>query len=210
MKQGVELRDKAKGLVDLLQDSSKLQYEREFAKQTREKFSGIQGSVSSDPTQNVMPSSAGPASGTGSKYGGFGSQDIANAGFNNKDQFGANGAYDPYTRTQATDTAPVKEKKEKETKKTAKLDESDEDSTSSLDSDADSDDSDVKRKKEKLKKKLEKQAKKKEHERKKKEKEEGKTSEVAPVPATGGAGLLMAPKASRTFNGTIAPVAPQQ
>jgi len=41
MKQGVELRDKAKGLVDLLQDSSKLQYEREFAKQTREKFSGI-------------------------------------------------------------------------------------------------------------------------------------------------------------------------
>jgi len=46
-----------------------------------------------------MASSAGPASGTGNKYGGFGSQDIDKFGYNNKDQFGANGAYDPYTRS---------------------------------------------------------------------------------------------------------------
>lgn len=63
-----------------------------------------------------------------------------------------------------------------------------------------------------MKKKLDKAAKKKEQERKKKEKEEGKASEVAPIPdskpATGGAGLLMAPKASRTFHGTTAPQAP--
>jgi len=62
-----------------------------------------------------------------------------------------------------------------------------------------------------LKKKLEKQAKKKETERKKKEKEESKNSEAAPVtaPAAPGLGLLMAPKASRTFHGTTAPPQPQ-
>lgn len=41
LEQGVELRDKVKGLLELVNDPSKLQYEREFAKQTREKFMGI-------------------------------------------------------------------------------------------------------------------------------------------------------------------------
>ena len=41
VEQGVELRDKAKGLIDLVNEPGKLQYEREFAKQTREKFMGI-------------------------------------------------------------------------------------------------------------------------------------------------------------------------
>ena len=74
LEQGVELRDKAKGLVELLNEPGKLQYEREFAKQTREKFMGISsgGSIKS----------AAPASGQ-EKYGGFGSEDIAKLGYNN-------------------------------------------------------------------------------------------------------------------------------
>lgn len=98
VEQGVELRDKAKGLVELLNDPSKLQYEREFAKQTRDKFMGI----SSSGNQGVSGggggmSSAGPAS--GNKYGGFGSEDIAKMGYNNEEQFGTSGPYDPYTKT---------------------------------------------------------------------------------------------------------------
>jgi len=113
-------------------------------------------------------SSAGPAS--GSKYGGFGSQDINKLGYYNKDQFGTGGAYDPYTRSQATETKPAETTdKKKEEKAVKKVESDDDDSSSSLDSDADSDDSDVKRKKEKRQKRLEKMAKKKEEERKQKE-----------------------------------------
>mmetsp|Transcript_38437 Transcript_38437/g.58522 ORF Transcript_38437/g.58522 Transcript_38437/m.58522 type:complete len:104 (+) Transcript_38437:204-515(+) len=41
VEQGFELRDKVQQLDTLLNDPNKLKYEREFAKQTREKFSGI-------------------------------------------------------------------------------------------------------------------------------------------------------------------------
>jgi len=54
-------------------------------------------STSSEPVEKG--SSAGPASGTaGEKYGGFGSDDIKKLGFNDKEQFGGLGAYDPYTK----------------------------------------------------------------------------------------------------------------
>ena len=36
--------------------------------------------------------------GTGSQYGGFGSEDIAKFGYNNEDKFGSGGCYDPYTK----------------------------------------------------------------------------------------------------------------
>lgn len=39
--EGYELRDKVKALCELVNEPGKLQYEREFAKQTREKFMGI-------------------------------------------------------------------------------------------------------------------------------------------------------------------------
>ena len=50
------MRDKCKQLVDLLTDVNKLEYEREFAQKTRDKFAA---SVTS--TTSVNP--AGPASG---------------------------------------------------------------------------------------------------------------------------------------------------
>ena len=41
VEQGVELRDQVAKLCEVVNDPQKLQYEREFAKQTREKFMGI-------------------------------------------------------------------------------------------------------------------------------------------------------------------------
>jgi len=51
VEQGYELRDKANALCELLNEPGKLQYEREFAKQTREKFIGISstGAIGSEP-----------------------------------------------------------------------------------------------------------------------------------------------------------------
>lgn len=88
----------------MLGDPNKLQYEREFAKQTREKFMGIASSGSQGPSGGFSSSSIPGSSGTpaapasGTKYGGFGSEDIAKFGYNNSDQFGG-GPYDPYTKT---------------------------------------------------------------------------------------------------------------
>lgn len=109
VEQGAELRDKARGLCELVAEPSKLQYEREFAKQTRDKFTGIQstgnygaGSTQSGgPPSNSGVGSAAPASGT--KYGGFGSEDIKKFGYNNDAQFGT-GPYDPYTKTESIST----------------------------------------------------------------------------------------------------------
>jgi hypothetical protein len=80
------VRDKARALCELLSDPNKLQQEREFARQTRDKFSGIsstssegyQGSTGTRAANNHH--SAAPASG---KYGGFGSEDINKFGYNN-------------------------------------------------------------------------------------------------------------------------------
>jgi hypothetical protein len=76
-------------------DSNKLQYEREFAKQTREKFIGI--SSAGNMAQENIRNPAGPASGS-NKYGGFGSEDIKRFGYNNAEAFGT-GPYDPYTKS---------------------------------------------------------------------------------------------------------------
>jgi hypothetical protein len=89
VEQGTELRDKARGLYELVNEPGKLQYEREFAKQTREKFMGISatGSVASEnqALSGGGPTSAAPPSGNqlNNKYGGFGSEDIARFGYNN-------------------------------------------------------------------------------------------------------------------------------
>ena len=83
---------------------------------------------------------AAPASGT--KYGGFGSDDIAKFGYNKSDQFGT-GPYDPYTKTQSTTTQPAPAKDKKEERKKPARDDSDDDSDDSSDSDVDSDDSEA-------------------------------------------------------------------
>lgn len=137
---------------------------------------------------------AGPASGSNAsqKYQGFGSQDIARLGYNNQDQFGSTGPYDPY---QKSDAASKKKEEKKPHTQVAQFESDDDSSFSSLDSDPDSDDPDVKRKRAKIKKR----------EDKKKAKEAAEKAkavgEAAPKePSAGGLGL--APKASREFTAT--------
>ena len=85
-------------------------------------------------------------------------------GYNNSEQYGTSGPYDPYTKTQSIDTSnkpydPVISKP-KETK-AAKKDDTDSDESSG-DSDLDSDDSEDRKKKEKRRKRKEKKQKQKE------------------------------------------------
>ena len=68
------MRDKSRALCELLSDNEKLQQEREFARQTREKFAGGVTANASNGQQTMGSAiPAGPASG---KYGGFGSKDM--------------------------------------------------------------------------------------------------------------------------------------
>jgi len=69
---GSGVREKARGICALVNDSHRLQEEREFAKKTRDKFNGISS------TSNVHTDPAAPASG---KYGGFGSEDLERHGY---------------------------------------------------------------------------------------------------------------------------------
>jgi hypothetical protein len=62
---------------------------------------------------NQSMGSAAPASGnTGSKYGGFGSEDLNKFGYNDSDKFG-NNAYDPYTKNQSISTHGTKKEEKK-------------------------------------------------------------------------------------------------
>lgn len=160
-------------------------------------------------TTTATGSSSGPAApASGTKYGGFGSEDIAKFGYNKSDQFGG-GPYDPYTKTQSTTTGttskPESIVKKPQNKKAIDVD-SDDESSDSDKSSIDSDDSDAQRKK---KKRDERKAKK--AAAAKAALEPAKTEEVkteAPKPAPLG-GLGQAPKAGRTFQGTQ-PAAPAQ
>lgn len=102
---GQGVRDKARELVELLSDPNKLQYEREYARQTREKLTGTSGSHQEYSGPSVGGSAA-PASGS-QKYGGFGSEDIQKLGYNNSGQFGNTGPYDPYTKGQSAPSVPT-------------------------------------------------------------------------------------------------------
>lgn len=80
------MRNTARAICELLSDPNKLQEEREFARKTRDKFSGISSSGATQnssqftsSTNGVDHTSAAPASG---KYGGFGSEDIDKMGYN--------------------------------------------------------------------------------------------------------------------------------
>lgn len=158
------VRDKSRALCEILSDPSKLQEEREFARKTRDKFSGI-SSTSSDGTSGSTGTKssttnhpAGPASG---KFGGFGSEDLDKFGYNKPGQF--NQAYDPYTKGASVPTQPVthtkpkseeketvKEVEKKKKKKKGKKDDSDSsDSSDDDDSDSSSDDSSEDEKKKK-------------------------------------------------------------
>jgi len=91
--------------MELLENSSQLTNEREFARQTRDKMQGLKNSSSSNTSisSNMTggaKAGAAPASG---KYTGFGSEDINRLGYNKEGQFAQ--PYDPYTKGQSAPTS---------------------------------------------------------------------------------------------------------
>jgi hypothetical protein len=163
-------------------------------------------------TTTATGSSSGPAApASGTKYGGFGSEDIAKFGYNKSDQFGG-GPYDPYTKTQSTTTGTTSkpDKVVKPQNKKALDADSDDESSDSDKSSIDSDDSDAQRKKKKRDEKKAKKAAAAKAALEPAKTEEVKTEAAKPAPL---GGLGQAPKAGRTFQGTqpvvVAPSQPK-
>ena len=93
------VRDKSKAICELIGDPQKLKQERDFAKQTRDKLSGVSTSSKSMSSAYSGNYPAGPGSG---KYEGFGSEDMHKMGggsrSTNQDRGGGSSSnYDPYT-----------------------------------------------------------------------------------------------------------------
>ena len=152
-------------------------------------------------SSSTIPGSSGPAApASGTKYGGFGSEDIAKFGYNKSDQFGG-GPYDPYTKTQSTTTGTTSNaaKADKKPQNKKALDAESDDDSDSDQSSVDSDDSEAQRKKKKRDERKAKKAAAAKAALEPAKTEEAKTE--APKPAPLG-GLGAAPKAGRTFQGT--------
>ena len=69
--QGINVRNRAKELADLLSDVDRIRAERKKARSTRNKYGGIEGGMGM----------GGSMSGGGSRYGGFGSEDAGYGGY---------------------------------------------------------------------------------------------------------------------------------
>lgn len=148
------VRDRSRAICEVLSDSAKLQEEREFARQTRDKLTGI----SSKPSTYDSSQAAAPASG---KYGGFGSEDISKFGY--KAATLGNSSYDPYVKSNSSVPTQPKDKElnkgdkggtsEKVTKKSKAKKKKDSDSDSSSNSSSDSSSSEDSDKEDKKKKK---------------------------------------------------------
>ncbi|KAJ2812978.1 Epsin-3, clathrin recruitment and traffic between the Golgi and endosome, partial [Coemansia furcata] len=69
--QGINVRQRSRELVDLVQNSDRVRDERQRAKETRDKYSGY-----SNDGSRAMEGFGGGASGSGGKYVGFGSESI--------------------------------------------------------------------------------------------------------------------------------------
>jgi len=135
----------------MLNDPEKLKEEREFAKQTRDKFNGGASSNASSMSYDQGKAAAPPSG----KYGGFGSEDIGKYNYNTY----SGAAYDPYTKPSSqvsqpkSSTVASKEgvseaaAKNKKKKKSKKKEESDSSSENSSDSSSEESDEEKKPKK---------------------------------------------------------------
>lgn len=70
--QGVNVRNRAKELTDLLGDVDRIRAERKKARATRNKYGGVEGGAGFGSSMS---------GGSGSRYGGFGSQDLSYGGY---------------------------------------------------------------------------------------------------------------------------------
>jgi epsin len=76
--QGINVRNRAKELSDLLSDVDKIRAERKKARSNRNKFSGVEGGMGA----GFSGSGAFSGSGGGSRYGGFGSESADYGSYN--------------------------------------------------------------------------------------------------------------------------------
>ncbi|KAF2679934.1 ENTH-domain-containing protein [Lentithecium fluviatile CBS 122367] len=74
--QGINVRNRAKELAELLGDVDRIRSERKKARANRNKFGGVEGGM------GMGGFSSGGGSGDGSRYGGFGSEDASYGGYN--------------------------------------------------------------------------------------------------------------------------------
>ncbi|CAO3590491.1 unnamed protein product [Absidia cylindrospora] len=92
--QGLNVRNRAKELADLLSDTDKIKAERKKAKQNRNKYTG----VGSDSTFGMGSGSSSGGIGSGSRFSGFGSDSLptmgSGGGFSSSGGFGSNDFYD--------------------------------------------------------------------------------------------------------------------
>ncbi|KAI9821113.1 MAG: Epsin-3, clathrin recruitment and traffic between the Golgi and endosome [Pycnora praestabilis] len=82
--QGLNVRNRAKELADLLSDVERIRAERKKARATRNKYGGVEGG---------MGLGAGMSSGSGSRYGGFGSEEASGYGGYSGGVYGDGGGF---------------------------------------------------------------------------------------------------------------------
>jgi epsin len=75
--QGLNVRNRAKELADLLSDVDKIRAERKKARSNRNKFGGVEGGAGLGGSSSM----SGMSGGSSSRYGGFGSEDASYGGY---------------------------------------------------------------------------------------------------------------------------------
>ncbi|KAF2748286.1 ENTH-domain-containing protein [Sporormia fimetaria CBS 119925] len=96
--QGINVRNRAKELADLLSDVDRIRAERKKARANRNKFGGVEGGMGG------FSGSGGFSSGGGSRYGGFGSEEAGYGGYSGEvygDGGGFGGNTSGFSDTQA-------------------------------------------------------------------------------------------------------------
>ncbi|ORX93972.1 hypothetical protein BCR34DRAFT_580242 [Clohesyomyces aquaticus] len=79
--QGINVRNRAKELAELLSDVDKIRTERKKARANRNKFGGVEGGLGTGGFSGGSGGFSG-GSGGGSRYGGFGSEEAGYGGYN--------------------------------------------------------------------------------------------------------------------------------
>lgn len=80
--QGINVRNRAKELAELLSDVERIRAERKKSRANRNKFGGVEGGAGMGGFNNSGGFSSGGGSGSGSRYGGFGSESAEYGNYN--------------------------------------------------------------------------------------------------------------------------------
>ncbi|KAL6704660.1 Epsin-3, clathrin recruitment and traffic between the Golgi and endosome [Coniothyrium glycines] len=137
--QGINVRNRAKELAELLSDVDRIRTERKKARANRNKFGGVEGGAGT----GGFSSSGGFSGGSGSRYGGFGSESADFGGYRGEvygdgGGFGGNQSgfadtqqrrerFDEYDEYDEADASPAPRRKEpvaSQARKEAKMEES--------------------------------------------------------------------------------------